>query len=147
MNTNGTVLSVRESSGSYGPAYNIAPDTLMFEGEPQVGSPDTAWPIWATNFWNLTSNTIEAFPNVLSEHDIQYDPVNNTFLTLQDYVRQVGNNSILMDKIVQVDANGNVLWSWDTYNYIPLSEASPYNETDYIANGQTVEDFTHANSH
>ena len=146
INTDGTMLSVRESAGSYGPAYNIAPDTLMFEGEPQVGSSDTAWPIWATNFWNLTSNTIEPFSDVLSEHDLQYDPVNNTFLTLQDYVRQVGNNQILMDKIVQVDASGNVLWSWDTYNYIPLSEASPYNQTNTLPNGQTVEDFTHANS-
>ena len=51
-----------------------------------------------------------------------------------------------MDKIVQVDANGNVLWSWDTYNYIPLSEASPFNQTNTLPNGQTVEDFTHANS-
>ena len=39
MNTNGTLLSVRESASSYGPAYNIAPDTLMFEGEPQVDDP------------------------------------------------------------------------------------------------------------
>ena len=38
----------------------------------------------------------------------------------------------LFDKIVQVDPNGNVLWSWDTYNYIPLSEASPFNETATI---------------
>ena len=144
MNTNGTVLNVRESATSYGPAYNIAPDILMFEGEPQVNVP-TAWPTWATNFWNLTSNTTEDFPNVLGEHDIQYDPVNNTFLALQDYVRQIGNNLILFDKIVQVDPNGNVLWSWDTYNYIPLSEASPFNETATF-NGQTVEDFTHANS-
>ena len=145
INTAGTVLSVRESAGSYGPAYNIAPDTLMFEGEPQVGAPDSAWPTWSTNFWNLTSNTIVPFP-VLSEHDLQYDPVNNTFLTLQDYVRQVGSNSILMDRVVQVDASGNVLWSWDTYNYIPLSEASPYNQTTPLPNGTIVEDFTHANS-
>ena len=109
-------------------------------------TPDSAWPTWVTNFWNLTSNTIETFPNVLSEHDIQYDPVNNTFLTLQDYVRQVGNNSILCDRIVQVDPSGNVLWSWDTYNYIPLSEISPYNETDTLPNGQTVMDVTHANT-
>ena len=146
MNTNGTLLSVRESASSYGPAYNIAPDTLMFEGEPQVGTPDSAWPTWVTNFLNLTSNTIETFPNVLSEHDIQYDPVNNTFLTFQDYVRQVGNNPILYDRIAQVDPSGNVLWSWDTYNYIPLSEISPYNETDTLPNGQTVMDVTHANT-
>ena len=67
------------------------------------------------------------------------------FSSLQDYVRQVGDNSILFDKIVQVDPNGNVLWSWDTYDHIPLSEASPFNETS-VVNGQTVEDFTHANT-
>jgi len=145
MNTNGTVINVRQSTTSYGPTYNIAPNTLLFEGELQATDSNSAWPVWATHIWNLTSNTTQNFPNVLSEHDIQYDPVNNTFLTLQDYVRQVDNNSILMDKIVLVDANGNVLWSWDTYNNIPLSEASTFNETAKV-NGQTVEDFTHANS-
>ena len=84
-------------------------------------------------------------PDVSSEHDIQYNPVNNTFLTLQDYIRQIGVNTILYDRIVEVNASGDVLWTWDTYNYIPLSEASPYNET-FQVNGQTVEDFTHANS-
>ncbi len=145
INTNGTLLNVRQSTTPYGPAYNIAPDTLLFEGEPTVPDSSSAWPVWATHIWNMTSNTTEDFPNVLSEHDIQYDPNNNTFLTLQDYVTQVGNNSILFDKIVQLDANGNVLWSWDTYNNIPLSEASTFNETTKV-NGQTVEDFTHANS-
>jgi len=145
MDTNGTVLDLRESTGTpgYGPAYNIAPNTLLFEGEPlEVGG---AWPRWATHIWNLASNTTENFPNVISEHYIQYDPVNNTFLTLQAYVRQVGSNSILMDKIVQVNAEGNVLWTWDTYNHIPLSEASPFDETVSLPRG-TVEDFSHANS-
>jgi hypothetical protein len=146
MNTNGTVLNMRESATTYGPAYFIAPNMLMFEGEPEVNMPTTSWPNWATHFWNLASNKTEDFPNVIGEHDIQYDPINNTFLTLQDYVRQVGNNSILFDKIVQLDPNGTVVWSWDTYDYIPLSEASPFNETASTVNGQTVEDLTHANS-
>ena len=99
---------------------------------------------WTTHLLNLVSNTTEDFPIVLSEHDIQYDPINNTFLTLQDYTIQVGNNSILTDKIVLVDSNGNELWSWDVYSHIPMSEASSYNQTD-VVNGKTVEDFTHAN--
>ena len=144
MNTNGTLLNVRESSTSYGgSAYNIAPNTLIFQGEPQVGGAGSA-PTFATHFWNFVTNATENFPNVIGHHDIQYDPVNNTFLTLQDYVRQVGTESVLFDKIVQLDPNGTVIWSWDTYNYIPLSEASPFNDTTTI-NGQTVEDFTHAN--
>ena len=40
-----------------------------------------------------------------------------------------------------------VIWSWNPYNYIPLSEASPFNETTQIYNGQdSVIDFTHANA-
>ncbi len=144
MDTNGTVINMRESGTTYGPAYNIDPDILLFEGEPQVSDPNSAWPTWATHLWNLTSDTTEDFLEDLSEHDIQYDPVNNTFLTLQDYVMQVGNNLILTDKIVQVDSNGNTLWTWDIYDHIPITEASSYNQTD-VVNGQTVEDFSHAN--
>jgi Arylsulfotransferase (ASST) len=93
----------------------------------------------------LATNTTQDFPNVISHHDLQYDPVNNTFLTLQSYVRQVGNNTYLFDKILQVDQYGNVIWSWDTYTHIPLSEASTFNETSTL-NGQTLIDFSHANS-
>ena len=149
MNTNGTVLNLRESAGTtgYNAAYNVAPDTLMFQGEPEINVNNTVWGTYATQLWNLTSNSTEDFPNVLSEHDIQYDPINHTFLTLQDYVRQVGNNSILFDRIVEVDSAGNILWSWDTYGHIPLSEASPFNEKDTTKiNNQTVEDFTHVNT-
>ena len=143
MATNGTVLDLRESDG-YNAVYNIANNTLLFQGEPYVDGAGTA-PTYATGIWNLATNATEHFPNVISHHDIQYDPFNNTFLTLEDYVMTVGGNPILYDKIVLVDAAGNVLWTWDTYNYIPLSEASPWNETSSV-NGQTVEDFTHANS-
>jgi hypothetical protein len=143
MATNGTVLDLRESNG-YNAVYNIANDTLLFQGEPYVDGASTA-PTYATGIWNLATNATENFPNVVSHHDVQYDPFSNTFLTLEDYVRTVGGNAVLYDKIVQVDAAGNVLWTWDTYNYVPLSEASPFNETSSV-NGQTVEDFTHANT-
>jgi hypothetical protein len=144
MDTNGTVLAVREFNTSYGAAYNIAPDTLMFQGEPQVDGAGDA-PTYATQFWNLTTGATEAFPKVVSEHDIQYDPVNNTFLTLQQYIQPVGNNQYLIDKIVELDPNGTVLWTWNSYDHIPLSEVSPFNESTTI-NGTSVLDFIHANS-
>lgn len=143
MDTNGTVITTRQSNG-YNAVYDFANNTLLFQGEPYVDGADTA-PTYATHLWNLTSNTTQDFPNVISHHDIQFDPVNNTFLTLQSYLRTVGGKPVLFDKVLQVDAEGNVLWTWDTYNYIPISEASPFNETSNF-NGQTVEDFTHANS-
>ena len=104
-----------------------------------------AAPTYETHFWNLSTGAIEDFPNVIGEHDIQYDPVNNTFLTLQQYVQPVGNNLYLIDQIVELDANGNVLWTWNSYDHIPLSDASPFNETTTL-NAQTVIDFIHANT-
>ena len=66
MDTNGTVLALRQSDTSYGDsAYNIAPDTIMFGGEPQVDGASSA-PTFATHFWNLTLGTTQDFPNVIS---------------------------------------------------------------------------------
>ena len=146
MDTNGTLLDLRTSTGGYGVVKNIAQNTFLFQGEPQLsGWRAQVAPNWATHIWNVVSNTTQDFPNVISHHDVDYNPINNTFLTLQDYVRQVGNNFYLIDKILEVDAQGNVLWTWDTYNYLPLSQADPFNNTS-VYNGQPVIDFTHTNA-
>jgi hypothetical protein len=145
MSTNGTLEYLRYSTDqSYEVVKNIAPDTLMFDGEPVLGGASDA-PILATHFWNYVTNTTEDFPGVVSHHDVDYDPINNTFLTLQDYVRNVNGINYLYDKIVELNATGYVLWSWDTYDHIPLSEAEPV-ETTAVINNQTVVDFTHANA-
>lgn len=145
MDTNGTLLDLRTSTGGYGAVKNIAQNTFLFQGEPQLSGGAQIAPNWATHIWNVASNTTQDFPNVISHHDVDYNPINNTFLTLQDYVRQVGNNFYLIDKILKVDAQGNVLWTWDAYNYLPLSDADPFNNTS-VYNGQPVIDFTHTNA-
>jgi len=144
MKTDGTFLALRQSDSGYGAAYNNATNILMFEGEPQEDGAPTS-PTYALHFWNLTSGKTQDFPNVIGEHDFQYDPINNTFLTLQQHIVQVGNAPVLCDEIVQLDPNGKVLWTWDTYGHIPLTEASLFGETSPI-NGTDVEDFTHANT-
>jgi len=144
MRTNGSLIDLRTSTTGYGVVKNIAQDKLLFQGEPQVDGANTA-PTYATHIWNVASNTTQDFPYVIGHHDIEYDPINNTFLTLQNYVRWIGNNSILFDKIVRLDPAGNVLWSWDTYDHMPLSEADPFNLTSTL-NGQALIDFTHTNA-
>jgi len=141
MKTDGTLEHLRQSSdSSYEAVKNIAKDTLLFQGEPAP----TAY-TESTHIWNYTSNAIADFPNVVGHHDVEYNPINNTFLTLVHYVRTVGNNQVLYDKILEEDANGNILWSWDTYNFIPLSQADPFNITT-VVDGQTVIDLTHSNA-
>ena len=134
MKTDGTLEHLRQANDlSYWAVKNIAQDTLMFQGEPYT----------AVHFWNYTANALIGF-NVTGHHGVEYNVINNTFLTLKNYVRTIGNNTILFDKIVEQDANGNTLWSWDTYDHIPLSQACVFNDTgDYF--GQNVMDFTHSN--
>jgi hypothetical protein len=144
MDTNGTIYYTRNAQGgNYWTAKNLAPDVLMFQGESSqtVGND----PLAATHFWNYVENTTVNYPDVLSHHDIQYNPVDNTFLTLQPELKTVKNETVLYDKIEIVSATGEVLWTWDTYDYIPLTEAGPYNVTAPV-NSTQVYDFTHANA-
>ncbi len=141
MKTDGTLEYLRQASDfSYEAVKNIAKDTLMFAGEPAISAF-----LEATHFWNYTANATIDFPNVVGHHDIEYNVVNNTFLTLTDYVRTVAGKQVEYDKIVEYDANGTILWSSDTYDYVPLSEQCPYNHT-VVINNQTVIDLTHANA-
>ncbi len=136
MSANGSLHHLRQTTGiNYVPVKSISKDTLMFQGEP----------VAATHFWNFTANVTMDFPNVYGHHDVEYNPVNNTFLNLRNYVRSVNGNQILFDQIVEEDESGNVFWTWDTYDYIPLSEADSFNLTTTV-NGETVIDFTHANA-
>ena len=145
MKTDGTLITTRTSSTTYGVVKNIAQDALIFQGEPQTTAGGNTAPTYVTHIWNVATNTTQDYPNVIGHHDIEYDPINNTFLTFQSYIRQIGNNAYLFDKIIQLDTTGNVLWTWDTYNYIPISEADPFNLTGTFQ-GQEVIDFTHCNT-
>ncbi|HTY74790.1 MAG TPA: aryl-sulfate sulfotransferase [Candidatus Nanoarchaeia archaeon] len=142
--SNGYVSYSRESNEGYGVVKNVGLNTVMFQGEPVFGGASTA-PVSETHFWNYVTNTTVDFPNVAGHHDIEYNPINNTFLTLNDYVRQVGDNWVLYDKIVLLDPQGNLLWSWDTYGHIPLSDVDQFNMTSTY-DGVTVMDLTHANT-
>ena len=146
MTTRGQLLNLRTARGdinpgtwmvTYAPVKYLGQDTLLFEGEPDT----------STHFWNLKTNVTTDFPNVYGNHDMIYNPVTGTFLTLWSYVRQIDGKNVLMDTIVELDKMGNPLWTWDTYTngHFSLNDECPCNETT-IVNNQTVIDLTHANS-
>ena len=146
MTTKGQLLDLRTAKGeislanfmaTYTPVKYMGEDTLMFEGEPDT----------STHFWNLKTNTTTDFPNVYGHHDMIFNPVTGTFLTLQSSVRQIDGKNVLMDTIVELDGKGNTLWTWDTYadGHFSLKDECPCNDTT-VVNRQTVIDLTHANS-
>ena len=145
MNTKGQLLDIRRSNDipSYWPVKYISSDTLMFMGEPDS---------LATHFWNMKTNKTTDFPNVWGHHDIIFNPSTGTFLTLRDYVRVIDGRNVLMDKIVELNAAGDVLWTWDTYSdgHFSLNDECPCNDTTGASSGylpgQTLIDLTHSNS-
>jgi len=145
MTTNGRLLYLRRSNGlpSYWPVKYISQDTLMFMGEPNSS---------ATHFWNMRTNKTLDFMNVWGHHDIEYNPITRTFLTLRDYIRIINGRNVLMDKIVELSATGDVLWSWDTYTdgNFSLNDECPCNDTAGSSSGYlpgpTLIDLTHSNS-
>jgi hypothetical protein len=146
MTTKGQLLNLRTAKGdintatwmaTFAPIKYLGNDTLMFEGEPDT----------STHFWNLKTNAITDFPNVYGHHDMIFNPITGTFLTLRSSVRQIDGKNALMDTIVELDGKGNTLWSWDTYSngHFGLKDECLCNDTTEV-NGQTVIDLTHANS-
>ena len=146
MTTKGQLLDLRTTKGdirlsnfmaTYTPVKYMGQYTLMFEGEPDT----------STHFWNLKTNITTDFPNVYGHHDMIFNPVTGTFLTLSSSVRQIDGKNVLMDDIVELDKKGNPLWTWDTYadGHFSLNDECPCNDTT-IVNNQTVIDLTHANS-
>jgi hypothetical protein len=147
MKTNGDPLYLRPYndtnggpsniySGGYGLLKYTSNDTIMFQGDPNQ----------STHFWNPVTNQTTDFLDVAGyHHDIDYDPFTGNFLVLMDYVRNVNGTNVLYDTIEELNETGAMLWTWDTYNYLPLSWADPYGDWVTI-NGKTVMDFTHCNA-
>ncbi len=132
MTTDGEVRYLQEQADDDWAVKYISTDTLMYQGS-------------AVHFLNLATGDITDFPNIQGHHDVEYDPITNTFLTLKNYVKTINGTRVLFDKIVELNATGGVLWTWDTYEHLDLSEACPYNDTATY-NGETVMDFTHCNA-
>lgn len=145
MNTKGQLLDIRRSNDipSYWPVKYVSPGTLLFMGEPDS---------MATHFWNMKTNTSADFPNVWGHHDIVFNPTTRTFLTLRDYIRVIDGRNVLMDKIVELNPAGDVLWSWDTYadGHFSLKDECLCNDTTGASSGYlpgpTLIDLTHSNS-
>jgi hypothetical protein len=101
----------------------------------------------STHFWNMKTNVTTDFPNVWGHHDMVYNPVTHTFLTLRGYVMNLDGKNVLMDKIVELNSKGDIIWSWDTYanGHFNLSDICPCNDTDDVR-GETAIDLTHSNT-
>jgi hypothetical protein len=138
MKTDGELVNLRHTNdASYWAVKQVSSDIILFQGEPG------AW--IGTHFWNLKTNQTADLPDFGGHHDIEYNPDTGNFLTLVSYGRDVNGTNFLYDKIVEYNASGVALWSWDTYPSFPVDMACPYNDT-WFYKGAWIPDVTHTNS-
>jgi len=140
MTTKGQLLGLRISNvtdQSFWPVKYLGNDTLMYVTGPEK----------STHFWNLKTNVTSDFPNVWGHHDMVYNPVTRTFLTLRGYMLKLDGRNVLMDKIIELNIRGDIIWTWDTYanGHFNLRDICPCNDTDDVR-GETVVDLTHSNT-
>jgi len=132
MTTDGNINYVQEGTDCDWAVKYISSDTLMYQGS-------------SAHLWNLATGETIDFPEVSGHHDMEYNPISKTFLTLNNYVKTVNGTRVLFDKIVEFNELGGVLWTWDTYEHLDLNEACVYNDTATYQE-ETVMDFTHCNA-
>ncbi len=84
-------------------------------------------------------------------HELIKDPKTGNYFVLgdriidvdlSDIIRNGNKNTQLLDQVIQeLDTNGNVLWEWKCFDYLPITDVVG---VDLLAN--TVVDYIHCNS-
>ncbi|MHA2245894.1 MAG: aryl-sulfate sulfotransferase [Candidatus Hodarchaeales archaeon] len=72
---------------------------------------------------NIKTKNTEVLPISPGHHDVEYNPITDTFLTV--YFTHYGyymDKPLLFDDIYEHDRNGNVVWYWNSSTHIPFNE-------------------------
>jgi len=110
------------------PAEFIAPRTIL------VATNESA------SIFNMTDGSMTPLPFV-GHHEYEYNPVNDTFFTLQYSKETRGSITYLVDRIGEFNRLGEMVWSFDLSSIVDYSMWCPFQE--YFA---TYPDVSHANS-
>jgi hypothetical protein len=79
---------------------------------------------------NIQTETTEILPIRSGHHDVEYNPITDTFLTV--YFTQYGEylgDPLLFDDIYEYDCAGNEVWFWNSSLHIPFDESLFSNES------------------
>jgi hypothetical protein len=92
-------------------------------------------------FWNYYTDII-TYVDAWGHHEVEYNAINNTVLTIEKYYREINGTPYRFDSIEEYDLDGNKIWSLDCGTFIHYWQWCPYH--DRLSNG--VADVTHGNT-
>jgi hypothetical protein len=121
------------------------PDLGMLAMDPEfINSTTFVYMRLPTNlvFYNIQTRHTEILPVRPGHHDVEYNPITDTFLTVHftQYGEYLGK-PLLFDDIYEYDRYGDEIWFWNSSVHIPFNETLFTNEEFYDAY-----QWTHANT-
>ncbi|MGY5863445.1 MAG: aryl-sulfate sulfotransferase [Candidatus Thorarchaeota archaeon] len=113
----------------YGICAEFINSTTVLLGTPDGGA-----------LWNFYDDTMVNL-NITGHHEYEWNPVNNTFFTLNYYRIDIAGTLYQFDYIEEYNMTGDLIWSMDTHDFISESQWCPYG--DMWADAR---DITHSNT-
>lgn len=90
--------------------------------------------------WNVYNDQTMIF-NFYGHHEYEYNHANNTFLTLQVYIKEINEVKYVYDRIEEYDMSSQLVWSLDTDSFISHTQWCPFKDLN-----RGLRDITHTNS-
>ncbi|MHA2244566.1 MAG: aryl-sulfate sulfotransferase [Candidatus Hodarchaeales archaeon] len=91
--------------------------------------------------WDIYNNVTHNIYFSAHHHDVEYNPLNETFLTFRRYTIDINGSNYDFDTIDEYNKTGHLVWSLDTRSFISYTQWCPF--MDYIGDSA---DITHSNS-
>jgi hypothetical protein len=91
--------------------------------------------------WDFYTNATKIINLPPFHHDIEYNPVNNTFFIFQRYTVNILGAIYRYDTIDEFNTSGHLIWSLDTQAFISPDQWCPYHDRS-----GSKRDLTHSNT-
>ena len=138
INSEGNIVGGKKNAGD--PEF-VDATTLMYSHGPR-GEQNIS-------LWDLKTNITTDYPVPVGHHDIEYNPLTETFLTIQsinlgtysDGTANFNSTPVKYDDIVEYNKEGAEIWRWNCSENIPFDASWFLNES-----ARGTADWTHTNT-
>ncbi|MFW9906228.1 MAG: aryl-sulfate sulfotransferase [Candidatus Thorarchaeota archaeon] len=104
--------------------------STIFYGEPESAA-----------LWNIYTNKTE-YLNQIGHHEYEYNPISETFFTLQGDSYTINGSTYTFDKIVEFNKMGDIIWTLPLKSFISHTQWCPFQDM----NSGGSRDLVHPNS-
>ncbi|MFX0091119.1 MAG: aryl-sulfate sulfotransferase [Candidatus Hodarchaeota archaeon] len=103
------------------------------------------WNVYTDNVIEIALEDIDLNDTNEIHHDIEYNPITETFLTLNYHIISKGGNNYRFDTILEYNKTGHLIWSLNTWDFVSHTQWCPFKDTTSYGEIDII-DITHGNT-